>query len=91
MSEYMMLMKGTGNNDDWQAYIDKLIESGRFRGGSILGNGKCVSKQGADRDCTVTGFMRFEADNIDQIKELLADNPDYESGSEIEILKIMVG
>ena len=91
MAEYMMIMKGPANNGDWQSYIAGLQKSGKFRGGSILGNGTCVSKNGSNRACTVTGFMRFEASDLNQVIELVSDNPNYESGGEIEILELIVG
>lgn len=91
MPEYMMIMKGSSDNGDWATYIDKLQKSGMFRGGSILGNGRCVSKNNATQACTTTGFMKFEADNIDQVKTLVSGNPHYESGEVVEILELLIG
>ena len=91
MPEFMMIMKGPGGEGDWLTYINKLKDSGMFRGGSILGNGLNISKHSSDRKCTVTGFMRFEADNIDQVRALVEGNPDYESGGHIEILEMVFG
>jgi len=90
MAEFMMLMKGAGNAEDWAPYIDKLIQSGTFRGGSELGNGSCESKANQNGDCSVTGFMRFEADNKQQVMDLLPGNPVYEAGGEVEVLEIVV-
>ncbi len=90
MAEFMMLMKGgVGENGDWNTYIDRLIKTGMFRGGSALSNGLCANKQGINRPCVVTGFMRLEADNIKQIRELLEGNPVYESGGEVELLELI--
>ncbi len=97
MTEFMMLMKGSGKTEDWAGYIDKLISSGTFRGGSELANGSCISKASTTNDCTVVGFMRFEAENRkqrtknkEQILALLPGNPVYESGGEIEVLEIVL-
>ena len=89
MAEFMMIMKGAGENGDWYTYIEGLIETGMFRGGSALSNGLCANKQGINRSCAVTGFMRFEADNINQVRGLLAGNPVYESGGEVELLELI--
>lgn len=90
MAEFMMLMKGSGKAEEWPGYIDKLISSGTFRGGSELANGSCVSKAGSSGECTVVGFMRFEADSKEQVLALLPGNPVYESGGEIEVLEIVL-
>lgn len=87
MPEYVMLMKGSASNGDWDAYIEKLIGSGRFRGGSSLGNGMSVAKAGVDGECEVTGYMRFSADSIEEVRELIAGNPCYEAGGVIELLE----
>ena len=89
MAEFMMLMKGAGENGNWDIYIDGLKKTGLFRGGSALSNGLCANKQGFNRSCAVTGFMRFEADNITQIRALLAGNPVYESGGDVELLELI--
>ena len=44
MPEYVMLMKGSAASGDWDDYIEKLVSSGKFRGGSSLGNGVSVAK-----------------------------------------------
>ena len=44
MPEYVMLMKGSAASGDWDDYIEKLVSSGKFRGGSSLGNGVSVVK-----------------------------------------------
>ena len=89
MAEFMMLMKGTSENGDWNAYIARLTTTGLFRGGSALSNGLCATKPDNHRPCTVTGFMRFEADTIQQIQALLPGNPVYESGGEVELLELI--
>lgn len=89
MAEFMMLMKGSGKADEWAGYIEKLVNSGTFRGGSELANGSCISKTDTNSACTVTGFMRFEAVNKEQILALLPGNPVYESGGSVEVLEIV--
>lgn len=75
--------------DDWENYIDKLVALGKFRGGSALGNGICVTRNEVDGPCTVTGFMRFEARSLGELRELLQGNPVYEAGGKVEISEIV--
>ena len=55
MAEFMMLMKGSGKREDWAGYINKLIKSGMFRGGSdprLRGDDRelcCHSREGGNR------------------------------------------
>ena len=86
-----MLMKGGGRSDegDWDGYIQTLRQRPEFRGGSSLGNGVSVSKRGTSEPCVVTGFMRFEADSIAAVRELVSGNPLYEAGGDIEILELI--
>lgn len=94
MPEFMMIMKGTSGSDSkdsWDSYLNKLQNSGKFRGGSMLGNGQCMNKTDSSKTCSVTGYMRFEADNIEQVKALISGNPTYENGNDIEVLEVIFG
>lgn len=75
-----MLMKSTGPTGDWESYIQKLIATGSFRGGSALGNGICVNKSGDELACVVNGFMRLEVDNIAEARALLSGCPAHLPG-----------
>jgi hypothetical protein len=44
MPDDMMVMLGSASAGDWDGYIKKLIASGKFRGGSSLGNGILMTK-----------------------------------------------
>ena len=68
MPEYVMLMKGSAVSGDWDDYIEKLVSSGKFRGGSSLGNGVSVAKGKVDGGCEVTGYMRFSAESIEEVQ-----------------------
>ena len=82
-----MIMMGSGSQGDWDSYIERLIESGMFRGGSSLGNGVSVSKEDGDGQCQISGYMRFSAENLNEVRAHLQGNPLYESGGRIEILE----
>ena len=87
MPDYVMVMMGTSSKGDWDSYIEKLIASGKLKGGSSLGNGVSLTKGDSDTDCVITGYMRFSAGNLEEIRELVAGNPLYEAGGRIELLE----
>ncbi len=87
MPQYVMVMMGSASSGDWDVYVDTLVNSGCFRGGSSLGNGVSVSKNEGDAECQVTGFMRFSAASIDEVRKLVAGNPLFEAGGRIELLE----
>ena len=90
MADYVMLMMGSASDGDWDTYIESLVNSGKFRGGSSLANGVSVSKGRSDGTCEVTGFMRFSADSIEEVRDLLAGNPHFEAGGRIELLEEII-
>lgn len=93
MPEFMMLMKSGdhgGSAVDWEQYVKTLSESGMFRGGSALGNGIRVSQDDKNEDCIMTGYMRFEADSIEQVLALVPGNPVIDAGGEVEVLELLV-
>ena len=87
MPDYVMVMKGSASAGDWDTYIQKLIDSGGFRGGSSLGNGVRATKGEADGESDITGFIRLSLNNIDEAQALLAGNPLYEAGGVVDILE----
>jgi len=87
MADFMMVMMGEASRGVWDSYIKKLIDTGKFRGGSALGRGTSVSKNTADGESTVTGFIRLVAADLDEARTLLEGNPLYEAGGTIELLE----
>jgi hypothetical protein len=92
MAEYILLMHDDASVDDeaWGPYLGKLKLSGVFEGGSAIGDGVCVRKSGAPAAVTghLTGFIRVNADSLDQAKSLLVGNPQYEAGGTVEIREL---
>ena len=87
MADFVMVMMGSASKGDWDTYIEKLIASGKFRGGSSLGKGIAAVKGSEESECTVTGYIRLAASSLDDVKELLEGNPLYEAGGRIELLE----
>jgi hypothetical protein len=92
MTEYIFLMHddATGDEDDWQPYLDKLKQAGVFDGGSAIGDGVTARKGGASAPITahLTGYIRIRAPSLDHAKELVAGNPHFEAGGTVEIREL---
>ena len=92
MAEYIFLMHDDAIDDDkaWEPYLDKLKQGGFFEGGSAIGHGVCARKSGDLPSVTahLTGYIRINADSLDQAKSLLIGNPLFEAGGTVEIREL---
>jgi hypothetical protein len=91
MPDYLLLMHDDANADgDWGAYLQKLRHAGKLQGGSAIGRGICVRKAGQPPPVSehVVGFIRIEAESLDEARALLAGNPVYENGGTVEIREL---
>lgn len=87
MAKFIVLMEDSNKTEGWEPYIQNLLSSGKFRGGSTLGGGVCVRKGQNDTPARVTGIIRLEVENVDAAKALLRGNPAFEAGFPIELLE----
>lgn len=95
MPDYIFLMhQDTIQNpeENWEPYITALQKLGKFGGGSAIGTGITVKKSGAPFavNTPISGFIRVEAESIENAKTLLAGNPVYEAGGTVEIRELIV-
>ncbi len=99
MTEYLFLMhggtaktEGAGGHADWGPYIDSLKTAGALQGGSAMGGGVCVRKDGGAPEITrhLTGYIKVEAETLDAARALLDGNPVYEAGGVVEIRELPV-
>ena len=76
--------------DQWARYISQLRSTGKFDGGSSIGQGERLRKGQLSQpsDTHLSGFIRIRAANLDGAKELLAGNPVYEAGGTVEIREL---
>jgi hypothetical protein len=98
MNEYMLLFHNdvaapdpdSDSDAAWGRYLEILRASGAFRGGSVIGGGMCVRKDGAARPIAghIGGFIRVETANIAAARGLLTGNPVYECGGTVEIREL---
>jgi hypothetical protein len=91
MADFIFLMHGDAQAEgDWAPYLAKLRESGCFQGGSSIGGGVAVRKDGAARSTSaqLSGYIRVEARDLDHARTMLEGNPVYEGGGTVEIREL---
>src|SRR5580704_5508654 len=92
MAEYIFLMHDDAVADEnaWWPCLHTLQQGGFFEGGSVIGEGICVRKNGAAGPITghIAGFIRVNADGIDQARSLLVGNRVFEAGGTVEIREL---
>ncbi len=94
MQEYIIFMyNDTSSNQSesgWETYIQRLSESGSFRGGSAIGSGQSFRKVGlaAPIAANINGFIRIIASDMDSAYALMKGNPTFEAGGTIEIREL---
>jgi hypothetical protein len=92
MAEYLLLMHDDAVADDakWEPYLRGLRQRGCFDGGSEIGDGVCVRKDGIPHALTpgLAGYIRIRAGSLDEAKSLLAGNPVFEAGGTVEIREL---
>jgi hypothetical protein len=74
----------------WPGYFLRLRAAGAFQGGSAIGSGVCVRKEGAAPATSdhLGGYLRIEAADLDAARALLPGNPVFEAGGTIEIREL---
>jgi hypothetical protein len=95
MPDFILLMHKDAPGEraeDWAAYLSKLESSGHLRGGSAIGEGVCLRKDGKPAAVAghLSGFVRIEASSMDEAKRLVAGNPVFEAGGTVEIRTLPV-
>jgi hypothetical protein len=90
--DYVLLMHDDAapGPQDWEPYFKRLRASGAFQGGSAIGAGECVRKNGETPPITahLGGYIRITAQNLDDARTFLEGNPVYEAGGTVEIRKL---
>jgi hypothetical protein len=94
MSDYILFMHDDESSEsaalDWNPYLARLRSAGVFQGGSAIGAGKCMRRSGPVPEISerIVGFIRVEARDLDQVRELLTGNPVFEAGGTVEVREL---
>lgn len=100
MNDYILLMHDdvpaenrAASDAGWDDYLAKLAASGQFGGGSSMGRGACYRKDGTARAMSskLVGYLRVQAENLDEAQKFLAGNPAFEAGGTVEIRELPRG
>lgn len=75
--------------EDWHQFFELATSSGLFQGGSEIGKRiQLGSKQVSDTTMNVSGYMRFDSEDIETLKNLLAEHPVLKSGGTLELCEL---
>lgn len=90
MSQYLLLIQGNASTEptaaEWKTFFENAGESGMFRGGSEIGSREIIGSGGqAISSNHIAGYMRFDADDKQQLTELLHAHPVVVNGGAVEL------
>lgn len=75
--------------EDWDRFFALARGSGLFQGGSEIGKRiQLGGKKIADTTESIAGYMRFEAEDINALKNLLNEHPVLKSGGTLELCEL---
>ena len=95
MTQYILLIQDNTTSEstleEWQALFAAACASGHFKGGSEIGNRIVVGDvQSAKSTDHIAGYMRFDADDKQQILDLLEKHPVVMHGGSVELCELPV-
>lgn len=94
LKEYILFMhsdgKGSEEPEKWTEYFSRLRDSGRFQGGSAIGDGECLRKEDTPGQLhdSLSGYIRVLARDLDDAKTFVTGNPVCEAGGTVEIREL---
>jgi hypothetical protein len=93
MPQYIVLIQSSFTSvptaHEWDAFLATANQSGLFKGGSQIGNrwvvGDAHSAESTDH---IVGYMRFDADDKQQLLDLLKRHPVVVHGGSVELCEM---
>lgn len=88
--EYILFIHNDSDNlaseSQWEAFFEAANQSGMFNGGSEIGKSiKLGEKPTPVATRTLVGYMRFQADDVNQLRKLLELHPVAIQGGTLEL------
>jgi len=75
--------------EDWEKFFALAKKRGLFQGGSEIGKRiRLGSKEVADTTESVSGYMRFESEDLVALKDLLNEHPVLKCGGTLELCEL---
>jgi hypothetical protein len=92
--EYIALIhKNTDSlptSEEWSRFFAIATKTGVFKGGSEIGNRHAIGeKEVSDTTLNVGGYMRFDSDDLNLLKDLLKKHPVIKHGGTIELCEML--
>lgn len=93
MTQYVLLIHGNTKTrpttDEWDEFLAVARQSGLFQGGSAIGDRITLGDtQSAKSSSHIAGCMRFDADDRQQIVNLLQKHPVIVHGGSAELCEM---
>ncbi len=91
MNEFLLLMHADAlrleTGEAWATYFAKLRAEGRFEGGSSIGPGESLRKEGLPGNVhtVLSGYIKVLAHDLEDAKRLVRGNPVFEAGGTVEV------
>ena len=93
MAEFLLLIHGNAKSratpEEWESFFAEAHRSGLFKGGSEIGDrvivGDASSAESSDH---LVGFMRFDAEDRQEILDLLQKHPVVVHGGSVELCEM---
>jgi hypothetical protein len=96
MRDYILFMHSdteeTPPDELWGPYFTRLRDSGAFQGGSSIGSGEILKKDGSGGPILsqLAGYIRIRASDLDSARSLVRGNPVYECGGSVELRELPI-
>jgi len=75
--------------EEWDSFLELARSSGLFQGGSEIGKRiRLGSKEVPDTTKNVSGYMRFESEDVEALKNLLREHPVLRNGGTLELCEL---
>ncbi|MGC4089154.1 MAG: hypothetical protein QM756_14975 [Polyangiaceae bacterium] len=93
MTQYILLiqdnLKSDPTGEEWKNFFTAAQQSGLFQGGSEIGNRVLIGDtESAKPTDHIVGFMRFDADDKQEILKLLELHPTVIHGGSVELCEL---
>jgi hypothetical protein len=93
MTQYILCIQGNvtsaSNSEEWESFFAAARQSGLFKGGSEIGQrmvlGDAASAKSTDH---IVAYMRFDADDKQQLLDLLKRHPVIVHGGSAELCEM---
>ncbi|GHC11122.1 hypothetical protein [Cerasicoccus arenae] len=92
MKQYILFIHGNAKTqstaEEWETFFCAARASGLFNGGSAIGERCMLGEPSAPSSDHIVGYMRFDAENKQQIVDLLKQHPVLVHGGSAELCEM---